>query len=65
MLKYGVNEESQPKSAAKAEFVVCSYVTEGAFRGNHFDEKVVHQVNDLAKVFQEFEPLQVLFFQPL
>ena len=51
MLKYGQDDSKK----VKADFVECSYITEGAFRENKFDPEMVHKVNDLAKIFIEFE----------
>lgn len=50
MLKYG-----QDTKKTKAEFVECSYITEAAFRDKEFERGKIHQVDDLAKVFVEFE----------
>ena len=48
-------ESGKSASQKKADFVECSYLTEVQFKNNTFERDQVHSVEDLAKIFIQFQ----------
>ena len=55
MAKNGGGGSGKTVSQKKADFVECSYLTEDQFKNSTFERDQVHSVEDLAKIFIQFQ----------